>query len=52
MLTRGVAVGEASLESVDEPDFLFRMFRTDVERGGARGGVSPTAPASPLLRED
>ena len=38
MPTLGVEEGEASLESIEEPDFLLRMFLTEVERGGARGG--------------
>ena len=41
MLTLGVEVGDASLESTEEPDFLFMIFLTEVERGGAGGGMSP-----------
>lgn len=46
MPTLGVEVGEASLESAEEPDFLLRTFRTEVERGGAAGGASSPALAS------
>lgn len=43
-------VGEASLESMDEPDFLFRTtFLTDVERGGAGGGFSSDCPVTPAV---
>lgn len=38
--TLGVEEGEASLESTEEPDFLLMMFLTEVERGGAGGGLS------------
>ena len=44
MPTLAVDVGEASLESAEEPDFLLMTFRTEVERGGAGGGVSMTEP--------
>ncbi len=38
MPTLGVEVGEASRDSTEDPDFLLRTLRTEVERGGARGG--------------
>lgn len=65
MHTLGVEEGEVSLEPKEEPDFLLMRltFLTDVERGGAGGGMSPSEafpppplppPALPLtkLRED
>ena len=40
--------GEASRDSTEDPDFLLlsRMFRTEVERGGAGGGT-PSCGAPP-----
>ena len=60
MLTLGVEEGDPSLESIEDPDFLFRTFLTDVERGGARGAapsrlwqlILPTLAPLPLREED
>ena len=47
--TLGVEEGEASRDSTEDPDFLLRTFRTEVERGGAGGGIPSGGAPPPTL---